>query len=90
MVLFEIARSLGIVVDIRPHLDYFDYSEELDSNYCDSHWVGKKLSVPHYTDSGGCEEEAMDEVLAEFPTEKGRIKWSENDVNPVEMQFAHL
>jgi hypothetical protein len=89
MVLFEIAHSLGIVVDIRPHLNYFDYHEELDPHYCDTHWTGKELSVPHYTDSGDGEGEVMDKVLAEFPTEKGLIKWSANSGVQEEMQFAH-
>ena len=89
MVLFEIAYSLSIVVDNRPHLNYFDYSEEFNPNYCDSHWISKVLSVPHYKDSGDCEGEDMDEVLAEFPTEKGRIKWSPNSGMQEEMQFAH-
>jgi hypothetical protein len=77
-----------VLFDIRPHLNYFDYSKELNPDHCDSHWIGKKLSVPRYT--GGCEEENMDEVLAEFPTEKGRIKWSQNSDIEEEMQFAHL
>jgi hypothetical protein len=90
---FEIAQSLGLVVNIRPRLNYSDFNQELNSDYCNKHWIGENLSVPVATDYGKSEEDRMTDVLADFPTEKGRIKWSYNNLNQgghYDMQFAHV
>ncbi|KAF3009733.1 hypothetical protein E8E13_009219 [Curvularia kusanoi] len=94
MVVFETARSLGLRVDIRPQLDYNAYDEELNAQHCMTHWIGKKLTEPTQTNLGGCDDDdAYDDILAEFPTEEGRIKWLWNSpypLGPDELQFVHL
>jgi hypothetical protein len=87
MIVFEIAQLLGLVVNIRPRLNYSDYSQELESrygeepnsDYCNTHWIGKRLSVPVSTYLGDSYHDEMRDVLADFPTEQGRIKWSFNN-----------
>lgn len=81
MMLFEVANSLGLIVDICPQLNYLAYHEELNSNYCNTHWIGKSLSDPVLTDKGDTGQHDMNEILADFPTELGRIKWSYNQLH---------
>ena len=79
MIAFEVFRSLGVEVLVRPvleHISNIDYGNPLDETLRTHHHVGKELGKPLKTEAvWGYGDNLLRQVYAEYPNTLIKVKW---------------
>ncbi|KAF7574171.1 P4Hc domain containing protein [Pyrenophora tritici-repentis] len=93
MIAFEVFRSLGVEVLVRPvleHISNIDYGNPLDEILRTHHHVGKELGKPLKTEAvWGYGNNLLRQVYAEYPNTLIKVKWVNEPMNAIKsVQFG--